>query len=171
MSAVYLHNIDIFFQTIPESLTNFYAKNWVESVIDIETHGIKNFFGTVTFTINWSKMPQSKTSKLSFRLSRNAKLKIWTFSWETLRFMWLAKKDNLTLLNWWSTINPRLLVSIWMRKMSMEWLLLTWLSILDGWKLFNYCGMNVRENVKILMFLTKWFWLVRKDDFVIDLKT
>ena len=45
-------NVVISFQTILESLTNFYAKNWVESVIDIETHGIKNFFGTVTFTIN-----------------------------------------------------------------------------------------------------------------------
>ena len=52
-----------------------------------------------------------------------------------LDFIWLAKKVNFMLTS------SRLLVSIWMLNMSMEWLLLIWLYIVQSRKLVK---MHVR---------------------------
>ena len=51
------------------------------------------------------------------------------------KFFELANKDNLMLLIWCWINNPRLLVSIWMFDMLMEWLLF-WIG-LDIWRQFD----------------------------------
>ena len=49
-----------------------------------------------------------------------------------LTFIWFAKKDNLMLLNWWLINNSRLLVSIWMFNIWMEWLIFTKVFFLES---------------------------------------